>query len=173
LHFKSDDLPVEQVSWEDCQDFIAKVNASLSCSACLPTEAEWEYACRAGTTTACFWGNTLNGDRANCNGNCPYGTTHKGRSLQRTRPVGQYAANPWGFYDMHGNVWEWCNDWCGEYPSGRVADPQGPTSGDLRVMRGGSWRSGAGRCRSASRAGGTPGYRSRNFGFRLCCSAVP
>ena len=171
--FNGDDLPVETVSWDDCQEFIRKVNASLGCGARLPTEAEWEYACRAGTTTAYHWGNALNGDRANCDGNYPCATTQKGRYLEKTTTVGQYAANSWGFYDMHGNVSEWCNDWYGEYPFGRVTDPQGPASGDGRVLRGGSWRNYAKSCRSAYRYWIDPGFRDCYCGFRLCCSAGP
>ncbi len=98
--------PVENVSWDDCQLFIQKVNAQLGVEARLPTEAEWEYACRAGTTTAYYWGNALNGDKANFDGNHPCGTTMKCPYRKQTTPVGSYSANAWGFYDMHGNVWE-------------------------------------------------------------------
>lgn len=164
-----DALPVENVSWDDCQDFIAKVNAALGCGARLPTEAEWEYACRAGTTTAYSWGNALNGDNANCNGNYPCGPKAKGPYLDKTAPVGQYAPNPWGFCDMHGNVYDWCNDWYGGYPSGDVTDPVGPASGMKRVLRGGCWLSLARDCRSAHRAGRKPGDRYDRYGFRLCC----
>lgn len=172
-HFKGEDLPVEEVSWNDCQKFIAKVNASLDFSARLPTEAEWEYACRAGTTTAYFWGNALNGDKANCDGNKPMGTKAKGRYLKKTTPVGRYAPNPWGIYDMHGNVWEWCSDWHGYYPIRSVTDPTGPTSGDGRVLRGGSWYGDARYCRSAYRYRCDPSCCYFYCGFRLCCSAEP
>ena len=172
-HSKGDNLPVEQVSWNDCQGFISKVNALLSCCARLPTEAEWEYACRAGTTTAYFWGNALNGDKANCNGNYPCGTKTTGQYLYKTTPVGHYGVNAWGFADMHGNVWEWCADSYGDYPSGNATDPTGPASGGNRVMRGGSWISYARGCRSASRDGRYPSLRNDDCGFRLCCSADP
>ena len=171
--FKGDDLPVETVSWDDCQAFIKKVNAALECGARLPTEAEWEYACRAGTTTAYSWGNALNGDRANCDGNYPCGTAKKGPYLEKTTPVGKYGANPWGLCDMHGNVWEWCADWRGDYPSGSVVDPTGPASGGNRVLRGGDWSSCARDCRSAIRNCNLPDSRDRGYGFRLCCSAGP
>ncbi len=171
--FQGDDLPVERVSWDDCQAFIKKVNAALGCGARLPTEAEWEYACRAGTTTAYFWGNALNGNRANCDGNYPCGTAKKGPYLEKTTPVGKYGANPWGLCDMHGNVWEWCADWYGEYPTGSVTDPTGPASGGSRVLRGGSWRNGARYCRSAYRSSSYPGLRDFSLGFRLSCSAGP
>ena len=176
-NFKGDDRPVEKVSWDDCQRFIKKVNAQLNCGARLPTEAEWEYACRAGTTTAYSWGNALNGDKANCHGNYPCGTTVKGPYRKETAPVGSYSANAWGFFDMHGNVWEWCNDWYGAYPAPRYRgvkrDPPGPASGSGRVMRGGSWDSNAKYCRSAERRMRQPGDRDNRYGFRLCCSALP
>ena len=167
-----DSLPVERVSWNDCKEFIAKVNASLGCGARLPTEAEWEYACRAGTTSAYFWGNALNGDKANCIGYNPCGTKTMGPSLRKTTPVGRYAPNPWGFYDMHGNVWECCADLYGDY-SGVTVDPTGPSLSFSRVVRGGSWCSHARDCRSASRGGKYPGEHSSCSGFRLSCSAGP
>ena len=173
-YFKSNDRPVENVSWEDCQQFIQKVNASakqqLGGGARLPTEAEWEYACRAGTTTAYYWGNALNGDKANCDGNNPCGTTAKGQFKGETTSVGSYGANPWGFFDMHGNVWEWCQDWYGSY-NADATDPQGPASGGYRVLRGGCWNGYARDCRSANRLWYDPGNRNYYFGFRLCCSA--
>lgn len=174
--FKGSDRPVEQVSWEDCQRFIAKVDAAarqqFGGGARLPTEAEWEYACRAGTTTAYSWGNALNGDKANCDGNNPCGTAVKGRYRQETADVGSYSPNDWGFYDMHGNVYEWCNDRYGSY-GGDATNPTGAASGEDRVLRGGSWFSLARFCRSARRLGNGPGYRNYFYGFRLCCSAGP
>ena len=172
-HFKGDDLPVESVSWNDIQAFIKKVNEAFQYGARLPTEAEWEYACRAGTATAYSWGNALNGDKANCAGTKPYGTSKRGPYLKKTSPVGKYGANPWGLYDMHGNVYEWCVDRYGSYPAGRVVDPQGPALGDQRVLRGGCWESFARDCRSAHRAGRRSGFRHERYGFRLCCSALP
>ena len=174
--FKGPDRPVENVSLEDCQRFIAKVDAEarrqFGGEARLPTEAEWEYACRAGTTTAYSWGNALNGDKANCDGNYPCGTTVKGRYREETADVGSYSPNDWGFYDMHGNVREWCSDWHGSY-GGDATDPTGAASGDYRVLRGGGWINYARNCRSASRDGSWPGDRDNNFGFRLACSAGP
>ncbi|MBO7206688.1 MAG: SUMF1/EgtB/PvdO family nonheme iron enzyme [Kiritimatiellae bacterium] len=173
--FKGANRPVEKVYWEDCQEFIQRVNALLSCGARLPTEAEWEYACRAGTTTAYHWGNALNGDKANCDGNYPCGTDVKGPYLEKTTRVGLYDANPWGFYDMHGNVMEWCADWYNRdyYTNSPSVDPIGPASGDNRVQRGGGWLDGAWYCRSADRQRSRPGNRFRYCGFRLCCSALP
>ena len=174
--FKGPDRPVEQVSWKDCQRFIDKVDAAarwqFGGGTRLPTEAEWEYACRAGTTTAYFWGNALNGDRANCNGNYPCGTTVKGRYREETADVGSYSPNVWGFYDMHGNVYEWCSDWYGSY-GGDATNPTGVASGFIRVLRGGILISNARYCRSAYRDGYDPGYGNDCYGFRLCCSAGP
>ena len=160
-HFKWDDLPVENVSWEDCQEFIRKVNAQLNCGARLPTEAEWEYACRAGSSGP-YAGGSLDSMG-----------WYADNSGWKTHPVGQKSPNAWGFYDMHGNVYEWCNDWYGEYPSHSVTDPMGTASGDGRVLRGGCWISYSYSCRSASRSRSRPGNRSSGYGFRLCCSAGP
>ncbi|MBQ2620639.1 MAG: formylglycine-generating enzyme family protein [Thermoguttaceae bacterium] len=159
--FKGDDLPVENISWNDCQEFCKKTGFQL------PTEAQWEYACRADSTSAYFWGNALNGDKANCNGNYPFGTTTKGKYFGKTTPVGCYEANAWGLFDMHGNVWEWCTDyWNNDYPSGSVTDPAGPSNGSTRVNRGGCWDSDAGLCRSAFRYCNYPEYRGSDVGFR-------
>ncbi len=170
--WRGDNLPVETISWDDCQSFIQKVNARLDGAARLPTEAEWEYACRAGTATAYFWGYALNGDRANCDGNYPYGTKQKGPYVGKPTPGGTYGANAWGFLDMHGNVWEWCEDWYDDY-CGDVADPTGPDSGSDKVLRGGGWSSSARNCRSAHRGCLDPGNRNFIFGFRLACSEGP
>ena len=170
-YFKGIKLPVETVSWNDCQEFIATLNtlkiAPSGYRFSLPTEAQWEYACRAGTTTVFHFGSVLNGDQANCDGNYPYGTKTKGKFLQKTSDVGSYPANDWGLYDMHGNVWEWCSDWYDGYPSGDVTDPVGPSTGSLRVVRGGCWCDLAWHCRSADRNRDVPSYRSFNIGLRL------
>ena len=173
--WEGESLPVQNVTWQDCQEFIGKVNAQLKCGARLPTEAEWEYACRAGTTTAYYWGNALDGYRANCDGNHPCGTIGKGFYLKETVEVGKYEPNPWGFFCMHGNVSEWCGDWYSYdyYKRSPVDDPQGPVSGSQRVSRGGSWCSFARMCRSAHRARYNPGDYGSNIGFRLCCSEEP
>ena len=170
--FKSgDNYPVEWVSWFDSQSFCESLNALGGAPAGfefrLPTEAEWEYACRAGTNTPYFWGSKLNGDKANCNGNCPYGGVSKGRYLKKTSAVGSYPANGWGLCDMHGNVWEWCADWYGAYASGPQTDPTGPTSGRWRVLRGSSWYGFAKNCRSAYRHCIDPTDRFSDCGFRL------
>ena len=133
----------------------------------LPTEAQWERACRAGTTTPYSCGNSLNGDKANCHGRYPYGTNTEGKYVGKTTPVGSYSANAWGLKDMHGNVWEWCEDWYGDYTAGTVTDPTGPQSGSRRVLRGGGWGSDARSCRSANRYLFMPVRRNFNLGFRL------
>ena len=171
--FQGAELPVERVSWVDCQKFIVELNkleaAPVGSSFALPTEAQWEYACRAGTTTAFSWGDSLNGDRANCNGARPYGTEETGEFLGRTTPVGSYAANPWGLFDMHGNVREWCQDRFlhDAYPADAVTDPRGPDSGESRAARGGGWRDGAMDCLSARRHSLAVGFRLDRLGFRL------
>ena len=163
--FTGPDRPVENVSWDDCQRFIAKVDAEarrqFGGGTRLPTEAEWEYACRAGTIGP-YGGN----------GNLDDMGWYDGNSGSETHPVGQKQANAWGFYDMHGNVCEWCSDWHGSY-GGSATDPTGAASGGSRVLRGGGWNSDARDCRSAYRDGDYPGYRGYSYGFRLCCSAGP
>ena len=164
--------PVERVSWDDCQEFIRKINAVGRVQVSLPTEAQWEYACRAGTTTPFNFGSILNGDKANCDGNYPYGTSVKGRYRNETTDVGSYAPNAWNLHDMHGNVREWCSDWKGDCTSD-ATDPTGPASGASRVFRGGGWNSYAQNCRSAYRCGLEPGNRGNGLGLRLVCSAGP
>ncbi len=159
--------PVESVSWEDVQVFIKKLNAKGEGTYRLPTEAEWEYAARAGTTTAFSFGNSLSAEQANFDGNYPYGGAAKGKYLEKTTAVGSYQPNNFGLYDMHGNVWEWCEDWFGEYPSGSVSDPKGPSSGSNRVNRGGSWFSYGRFLRSAIRFINSPSFRFNDLGFRL------
>ena len=176
-HFKSvsgqdtSRFPVEQVSWDDCQEFLVRMNKAHAIKGWqyrLPTEAEWEYACRAGTVGPFWFGGELNGKQANCDGNHPY-QTGKGPYLQRTSVVGSYGANPFGLHDQHGQVWEWCQDWYGAYDASVNQDPTGPSSGSSRVLRGGSWGSHAVRCRSACRYNNVPSYRNGSIGFRLLC----
>jgi formylglycine-generating enzyme len=135
-----------------------------------PTEAQWEYACRAGTTTPFHFGETISTDQANYDGNYPYGKGKKGIYRKKTTPVGSFPANAWGLFDMHGNVWEWCADWYGPYPRGDVTNPVGPPGGSARVDRGGSWDSGAWGCRAALRDRDGPGHRFSLLGFRLARS---
>ena len=157
-YFKGAKLPVESVSWYDCQEFIKKLNdlkvAPAGYKFSLPTEAQWEYACRAGTTTPFHFGDTLTQKQANFRGD-------------QTRDVGSYPANVWGLKDMHGNVWEWCLDWYEDYPGGAVTDPTGAERGSSRVIRGGSWDNDAQNCRSAYRNRYDPAYGNDNVGLRL------
>jgi len=164
-YFKgSKKLPVEQVSWNDSQEYIKKLNTLLAGTPgapagykfSLPTESQWEYACRAGTTTAYHFGNSLSAEQANFNGN-----------ISQTREVGSYPSNVWGLYDMHGNVYEWCLDWYGDYPSGSLTDPVGSPTGSIRVVRGGSWHLIARYCRSAFRSSYDPAAGRYSIGLRL------
>ncbi len=172
--FKGPELPVELVNWYAAQAFCRELQGRLpgelaGKTARLPTEAEWEYACRAGTTTPFHYGDSLDSSMANFNGNFPCGRGLEGEYRERTTPVGSFQPNAWGLYDMHGNVWEWCADGRGEYPSGSVTDPTGALSGKGRVVRGGSWGNRAGLCRSAYRSLDDPGFRSFYLGFRFLC----
>ena len=170
--FKGADRPVENVSWSDAVEFCKKLTEMEKKAGrlpngwkyVLPTEAQWEYACRAGTTTAYSWGNDINSTRANYNWD---GGGTSGNDFKQTRDVGQYAANPWGFFDMHGNVWEWVSDWRATYLIGAQTDPEGPASGSLRVNRGGSWNGVGSHLRSAERGSITPGFRISFIGFRV------
>jgi formylglycine-generating enzyme required for sulfatase activity len=133
----------------------------------LPTEAEWEYACRAGTTTPFSTGNNITTNHANSNGNYPYNNNAKGRYREATTPVGSFEPNVWGLYDMHGNVWEWCWDWYGKYSREGQTNPTGPASGAYRILRGGSGGNYGDSLRSAMRISSTPSKRSYYIGFRL------
>jgi formylglycine-generating enzyme required for sulfatase activity len=167
--FKGDkNLPVELVSWENCQEFIKKLRDKDKKPYRLPTESEWEYACRAGTKTPFCFGETISTDQANYDGSHTYGNGKKGVYRQKTTPVGSFPANAWGLFDMHGNVWEWCHDWHGDYPQNDVVDPQGPSEGQYRVLRGGSWYGDPEGCRSACRDGYVPANRYINYGLRVC-----
>jgi len=168
-NFKGEkNLPVEQVSWADCQEFIKKLREKDKKPYRLPFEAEWEYACRAGTTTPFHFGETISTDLANYAGNFTYGDGKKGVDRKKTMPVGSFPANAFGLHDMHGNVCQWCQDWNGEYPQKDVVDPQGPERGGIRVLRGGSWFHTPLHCRSAYRYWDGPGFRGNNLGCRLC-----
>ena len=160
--------PVENVSWNDVQGFLARLNEIVpELDARLPSEAEWEYACRAGTETPFSFGANITPEQVNYNGNHPYAGGAKGLYREKTVPVQSLPPNPWGLYEMHGNVWEWCADWFGDYPNGEVADPRGPASGASRVLRGGSWFGYGRYARSAYRSGYDPGARDVDVGFRL------
>lgn len=164
--FKGRSNPVEKVSWDDVQTFIRKLNAMEGKAVYrLPTEAEWEYACRAGST-----GKYSFGDDADALGRYAW---FRGNSGEKTHPVAQLKPNAWGLYDMHGNVWEWVQDWYdgSYYRSSPSTDPSGPSSGSTRVFRGGSWNLVAVNARAAYRFNGRPDFRNVNLGFRLARSA--
>ena len=151
----SDQNPVESISWGDCQEFCQKANLLIKgLDLRLPTEAEWEYACRAGTTGPFSFGENIKYHQANYRG-------------MGTVPISEFEPNAWGLYQMHGNVWEWCQDWYGRYPIYSVTDPQGLYAGEDRVFRGGSWNGGAHRCRAACRYRSRPGNSLSSLGLRL------
>lgn len=159
-HFKGDTLPVESVSWSDVTNFCKRFSSTANVKAALPTEAQWEYACRAGTT------GLLSGNLASMSwcGEAMAGRTH---------PVKSKTANPWGIYDIYGNVSEWCYDWYDDYPGKPLWDPSGPDKGNhsLRVIRGGSWGDMAGLCRSAYRMFENPSQKISRIGFRFVVDA--
>jgi formylglycine-generating enzyme required for sulfatase activity len=170
----TDDFPVESVSWEDAMDFCRMVSLLPDLKGNgwvvdLPTESEWEYACRAGTNTVFHDGNSLSSEQANFNGKSPYGGAAKGPSLGRPTKVGSYQANSWGLFEMHGNVNQWCKDWYDKdyYKNSEKHDPAGPKDGQSRVMRGGPWYANAGLCRAASRNPNEPVARQPHRGFRV------
>ena len=160
--FKGATNPVETVSWDDAVEFCKKLSEKTGKAVRLPTEAEWEYACRAGSKTGFSFGDADDGlgDYAWYDANSG-GTTH---------PVAKKKPNAWGLYDMHGNDFEWCADWYGDYPKGAATDPQGPASGSSRVLRGGAWTDNPNRCRSADRDHYSPGQLSSCYGFRVVVS---
>ncbi len=181
--------PVEQVSWYGATNYCWILTLqeqwagrlSTNWVYRLPTESEWEYACRAGTTTAFHCANALRGGMENFSVYYEYDATagetfilHPTvRYLGQTAPVGGYPPNAWGLYDMHGNVWEWCQDWYGDYPTGSETDPRGPTSGSSRVKRGGGWQSSGSACRSAIRQANIPSYSHPTVGFRIVLAQQP
>ena len=180
--------PVDQVVWPDAGEFCKKLSMLPEEKAAgrvyrLPTEAEWEFACRAGTKTAFHFGDSLSSKQANCNGNYPAGGAAKGPYLARTEKVGSYPPNAWGLYDMHGNLWQWCADWYDPdyYKNSPKTDPKGPANGVVptgfrdqffRVVRGGCWLDEARGCRAAHRFRLMPDERYRWVGFRVACDVA-
>jgi formylglycine-generating enzyme required for sulfatase activity len=156
--------PMDVMSWDDAQDVLKKLNAKAGGAAFrLPTEAEWEYACRAGTETVYYFGD----DDAQLPEHAWFARNAGGK----THPVGQKKPNAWGLYDMYGNQWEWCQDWLGPYAAEAQTDPKGPDKGTLRVIRGGCWTAGEINCRSATRSQGAPDFRSVTQGMRCVRNA--
>lgn len=173
----TDQMPVVKVSWYDCQKFIDRLERMTGHHYALPTEAQWEYAARAGTTTAYFWGDRIECVQAMFANNpmkydaCVAGNSAQGLSPGGPAPVRRYPPNAWGLYDMHGNVWEWCQDLFDTYATVSVVDPRETESGKDRVRRGGSWFGPGSACRSANRAYAHPMSRLQNTGFRLIMMA--
>jgi sulfatase modifying factor 1 len=167
------DKPVVKVSWYECMRFIEKLNTLNEGVYRLPTEAEWEYVCRAGSQQPFTWGKTIECARAMYGNNslkseeCLLYIKSRGLPTDGPAPVKAYPPNAWGLYDMHGNVWEWCSDWYGDYPLHAISDPKGPDSGTVKVRRGGSWFKDGGLCRSANRNFGHPASRYGTLGFRV------
>jgi formylglycine-generating enzyme required for sulfatase activity len=173
--FKSKQLPVEQVTWDDAVEFCRKLSQKTGKTYRLPSEAEWEYACRAGTTTPFYFGKTITPDLVNYDGNYPYGAAPKGLYRKQTTDVGSFGPNPFGLYDMHGNVWEWCSDkWHDNYSGAPTDGSSWETGGgsEYRVLRGGSWRNNAVYCRGADRCYRSADSRGRDRGFRVAVASV-
>ncbi|MEP0784098.1 formylglycine-generating enzyme family protein [Coleofasciculus sp. FACHB-129] len=167
--------PVENLSWEDAVEFCARLSKKTGKSYRLPSETQWEYACRAGTNTPFHFGDTITTDLANYNGNSTYAYAPKGHHRHQTTEVGSYPPNAFGLYDMHGNVLEWCADVWHENYHGAPADGSAWESGgnnSFRLLRGGSWMFNPDYCRCASRYDNHTGDRFNFFGFRVVCSSA-
>ncbi len=172
--FLGHERPVVNVSWAEAMEFCRRLSLRTGKHYTLPSEAQWEYACRAGTTTPFHFGETISPELANFNGNYTYREGQKGVCREQTTDAGSFPANAWGLHDMHGNVWEWCADhWHDNYNKAPADDRPwiNKKAGDdsIRLLRGGSWFYFPGNCRSAARYGVHPGYRRSNVGFRVCC----
>jgi formylglycine-generating enzyme required for sulfatase activity len=155
-------MPVSQVTWYDANAFAEWMGCRL------PTEAEFEYAARANTTNPFYTGDCITSEQANFNGNEPYANCEKSENRKKPLPVGSFPPNAFGLYDMHGNIWEWCSDWYGEYNLDEKINPKGPDTGTKKVNRGGGFYDPAWRCRSAYRAGGDPpGNMGSGISFRI------
>jgi len=165
---QTDDHPVTVVSWNDARTFALWLQKVIERPVGLPSEAKWEYACRAGTTTEFHFGDVITADLANYDGNHTWNKSPKGKHRQGTTEVGSFPPNPWGLCDMHGNVWEWCHDWYGPYSAGDQVDPIQLTKqfDEYRVLRGGCWDDYPVTCRSAFRNAISPAYRVNYYGFR-------
>jgi formylglycine-generating enzyme required for sulfatase activity len=173
-NFKGSNCPVEKISWHEAVEFCDRLSRKTNRKYRLPSEAEWEYACRAGTTTPFHFGETITTDIVNYDGNYTYGSAPKGEYRQTTLPIGSFKiANAFGLYDMHGNVWEWCADHWHENYQGAPTDGSAWITGgdgDRRLLRGGSWYDYPGSCRSADRDRYVADDRVNGIGFRLALS---
>jgi formylglycine-generating enzyme required for sulfatase activity len=171
-YFKGNNRPVEQVSWNDAVTFCEKLSQKTQKNYRLPSEAEWEYGCRAGTTTPFYFGESITTDLVNYNGST-YASAPKGQYRQQTTDVGSFPPNAFGLYDMHGNVWEWClDDYIGNY-SDAPRDGSALTGrSGKKVLRGGSWLNDPEYCRSAYRFYSAAGFDDGNVGFRVVCGAA-
>jgi len=173
--FKGKRLPIERVLWDDAKEFCARLSKKTKREYRLPSEAEWEYACRAGTTTPFHFGSTITTELANYNGNSVYGDGKKGEYRKKTTEVGAFPPNPFGLYDMHGNVLEWCQD---QYHNSYDGAPEdgtawlGENDNQIRMLRGGSWSSNPVFCRSVNRRYDDGGDWNNNIGFRVVCSGA-
>jgi formylglycine-generating enzyme required for sulfatase activity len=161
------DCPVEKVNWHQVNEFMESLNQHTHAGFRLPTEAEWEYACRAGTATPFSTGMNLTTEQANYDGDYPYAEFRKGKNRGSPLRVGSFSPNAWGLFDMHGNVWEWTADLYCPYPDDDISDPHPLCAADLRVVRGGSWYFGADSARCALRYTHHPGDSGFSIGFRL------
>jgi formylglycine-generating enzyme required for sulfatase activity len=168
--FKGMNKPVVRISWDNAERFCKALSAKDKREYALPTEAQWEYACRAGRETPFSFGETISADQANYNGEYTYGNGRMGKNRGKFVPAGSFPPNAWGLYDMHGNVTEWCADRYGNYSSEDDCNPEGPVEGNQRILRGGSWRSYPGACRSAFRLRREGGSNSDAVGFRVRCA---
>jgi formylglycine-generating enzyme required for sulfatase activity len=167
-HFKGANRPVEQVSWDDAIEFCARLSNKTGKTYRLPSEAEWEYACRAGTTTPFYFGETITTDLANYNGNYTYGAGSKGEYRQQTTDVGKFSPNSFGLFDIHGNIWEWCqDDWHENYNKAPADGSPWISGNDKRLLRGGSWNHDPWDCRSAFRLYNARDTRDDDVGFRV------
>ena len=170
-HFKGSQRPVEKVSWNDAVKFCELLSQRTGKKYTLPSEAQWEYACRAGTTTPFYFGETITTDLANYDGNYTYASAPQGEYRRQTTDVGTFPPNAFGLYDMHGNVWEWCfDDWVDNYNNAPTNSSAVTSSSNKKLLRGGSWLNASWYCRSAYRGRIDAGVRSDGIGFRL---AVP
>jgi formylglycine-generating enzyme required for sulfatase activity len=171
-YFKGNNRPVENVSWNGAVEFCEKLSQKTGKKYRLPSEAEWEYACRAGTTTPFYFGESITPDLVNYNGNYAYASAPKGKYRKQTTDVGTFPPNAFGLYDMHGNVFEWCQDNYKENYINAPIDGSALTSQIAlgRLLRGGSWGNTPKHCRSAYRYNGSPYYY--DIGFRVVCSGA-